>query len=189
MQYPFALLYDVNGFFQGLSPAQPHPVISGEWLPPYNGLLVFSDNDPNRLPPIQQGKWPCWTGNSWEQVEDRRKRENLPDLVARYGADYPQEATEYWLPDDTHESPARTMKEVGPLPDRALLERPAKPEPTVFEKITEVQAPFLEQQALAKNDFVTAQIEGDAELEAEAQADYQASVDAMKQATSEMTGG
>lgn len=61
--------------------------------------------------------------------------------------------------------------------------------PTVFEKIAEVQAPFLEQQTLAKSDFITARIEGDAEFEAEAQADYQASVDAMKQATSEVTGG
>ena len=61
--------------------------------------------------------------------------------------------------------------------------------PTVFEKITEVQAPFLDEQSLAKSDFVTARIEGDAEFEAEAQADYLASVDAMKLATSEATGG
>ena len=64
-----------------------------------------------------------------------------------------------------------------------------KPEPTVFEKIAEAQAPFLEQQTLAKSDFVTARIEGDAEFESEAQANYQASIDAMKQATSEVTGG
>ena len=64
-----------------------------------------------------------------------------------------------------------------------------KPEPTVFEKIAGVQAPFLEQQTLAKSDFITARIEGDAEFEAGAQADYQASVDAMKLATSEATGG
>ena len=61
--------------------------------------------------------------------------------------------------------------------------------PTVFEKIAGVQAPFLEQQALAKSDFITARIEGDAEFEAEAQADCQASIDAMKLATSEVTGG
>ena len=68
-------------------------------------------------------------------------------------------------------------------------QEPPKPEPTVFEKIAEVQAPFLEQQTLAKSDFIAARIEGDAELEAEAQADYQASIDAMKLATSEVTGG
>ena len=61
--------------------------------------------------------------------------------------------------------------------------------PTVFEKIAEVQAPFLEQQTLAKSDFITARIEGDAEFEAGAQADYQASIDAMRLATSEVTGG
>lgn len=153
------------------------------------GTLPPSSAIRDKEPEIVQGKWPCWNGTEWIQVEDHRKREGLPDLIARYGENYPQDGAEYWLPGDTHETPARMMKEVGPQPDGALLERPAKPEPSVFEKIVEVQAPFLEQQTLAKSDFITARIEGDAELEAEAQADYQASIDAMKQATSEVTGG
>lgn len=81
-------------------------------------------------PAIKKDLWPCWQEGDWVQVEDHRKREGLPDLIARYGADYPQGATEHWLPGDTHETPARMMKKVGPLPDGALLERPAKPEPT-----------------------------------------------------------
>ena len=82
-----------------------------------------------------------------------------------------------------------TGKVLKVLDGSLVLVEPQRPEPTVFEKIAEVQAPFLEKQTLAKSDFITARIEGDAEFEAGAQADYQASVDAMKQATSEVTGG
>ena len=90
-------------------------------LPPSNAIR-------DKEPQVVQGKWPCWDADKgdWVQVEDHRKRENQSDLVARYGTDYPQDGTEYWLPEDTHESPARTMKEVGPLPSGALLERPEK---------------------------------------------------------------
>lgn len=169
-----AYQYDASGYFIG--------EVDDYGLLPNNATYT-------RSPSIQAGKWPCWNGKDWIQVEDHRERENLPDLVALYGDNFSQDGTEYWLLGDTHESTARHMKEIGPLPEGALLECPAKPEPTAFEKIAEAQAPFLEQQTLAKSDFITARIEGDAEFEAEAQADYQASVDAMKQATSEVTGG
>ena len=86
-------------------------------------------------------------------------------------------------------SPIQTPKKEWVALTKEETEAHLDPTPTVFEKIAEVQAPFLEQQTLAKSDFITARIEGDAEFEAEAQADYQASVDAMKQATSEVTGG
>lgn len=142
-----------------------------------------------RSPSIQAGKWPCWTGKAWKQVDDHRKRENLPELVARYGEQYPQKATEYWLPEDTHDTPARTMKEIGMLPKGALLEQPAEPEQTIFEKIAEAQAPFIEEQALAKKEYQTADIEGDEEWKAEAQAEYQASIVAMKEAAEQAKGG
>ena len=176
-----------NHYYNPTHPLKPYAYS----LPATPGTLPPSNATRDKEPQVVQGKWPCWDADKgdWVQVEDHRKREGFPDMITRYGAEYPQDGTEYWLPGDTHETPARIMKEVGPLPDGAMLERPAKPEPTVFEKITEVQAPFLEQQTLAKSDFITARIEGDAELEAEAQADYQASIDAMKQATSEVTGG
>jgi hypothetical protein len=38
--------------------------------------------------------------------------------------------TPYWLPGDDYNSPERYTEELGPLPTGALLERPAKPEPT-----------------------------------------------------------
>lgn len=48
-----------------------------------------------------------WNGTAWEYIEDRR-------------------GTEYWLAGDTWQSAPRVMKELGALPDGALLERPAK---------------------------------------------------------------
>jgi hypothetical protein len=77
-------------------------------------------------PVIIQGSWPRWSGSAWEQVEDHRERTVgkgfVPDAV--------QEATEFWLPEDNWQSPARTMTEIGPLPAGAVLVRP---EPTEAE--------------------------------------------------------
>lgn len=64
-----------------------------------------------------------------------------------------------------------------------------QPEPTIFERIAEAQAPFIEQQALAKKEYQTADIEGDEEWKAEAQAEYQASIVAMKEAIEQARGG
>ena len=66
---------------------------------------------------------------------------------------------------------------------------PPLPEPTIFERIAEAQAPFIEEQALAKKEYVTADIEGDEEWKAEAQAEYQASIVAMKEAAEQARGG
>lgn len=77
-------------------------------------------------PAIQKGLWPCWQKDAWQQVEDHRQRENSPDLVALFGKDFPQNATEFWLPEDGCDAPAHTMKEVGPLPDGASLTPPPK---------------------------------------------------------------
>lgn len=166
-----AYQYDASGFFAGEN----------------EDYGVLPNNATYKKPPtIQLGKWPCWTGKAWKQVEDHRERENLPDLVALYGDNFPQDGTEYWLLGDTHESTARHMKEIGPLPEGALLERPAKPEPTAFERIAEVQVTFIEQQQAAKSDFLTARIEGNTDWEQEAQEEYQTSVEAMSKATEAM---
>lgn len=67
-------------------------------------------------------QWPQYVESlGWVMVEDHRERSAQlfePDLV--------QAAIEYWLLDDTHSTPARQMKEIGPLPKGALTERPAK---------------------------------------------------------------
>ena len=55
----------------------------------------------------KEGYAVIWNRADWEYVEDHR-------------------GVEYWLPGDTWQTPAREMKELGALPDGALLERPAK---------------------------------------------------------------
>lgn len=46
-------------------------------------------------------------GVSWDMVEDHRKQE-------------------YWLPEDKYGAPAREMKELGPLPEGAMLKAPER---------------------------------------------------------------
>ena len=119
----------LNHYFNQSHPLKPytHSLEATEGtLPPSNAIR-------DKEPTIVQGKWPCWNGKDWIQVEDHRERESYPELVARYGEHYPQKATEYWLAEDTHDTPARTMKDLGALPDGALLERPALPPPTLAE--------------------------------------------------------
>jgi hypothetical protein len=53
----------------------------------------------------------------WEVVEDHRQK--LDDSGTKQGG------TKFWLPGDTHASPARYMEELGPLPDGAMSEAPA----------------------------------------------------------------
>lgn len=78
-------------------------------------------------PPFPWDKqWAQWNGKKFVMLPDHRQRRVeegfAPELV--------QDATEYWLPpphgEDTHQSPARTMTERGPLPEGAQLKRPEK---------------------------------------------------------------
>ena len=62
----------------------------------------------------------CWNGTTWEYVEDHRQKRDMG------GVPIEGTGTAYWLPGDTWQSPARYMKDLGPLPDGALLERPEK---------------------------------------------------------------
>ena len=84
--------------------------------PPYNST-------PNALPPRPwKNQWPQYVDNKgWVLVEDRRQR-----AEPHFAAEDVQPGTEYWLPGDTHLSPARRMHTPGPLPGGALTERPAK---------------------------------------------------------------
>lgn len=51
----------------------------------------------------------CWNGKAWEYIEDHR-------------------GTKYWPADATWETSPVEMKDLGPLPESALLERPEKPQ-------------------------------------------------------------
>lgn len=97
--------YDEDGFFTQQETCSPDPLESeqkGEavWLIPAN-------TTPIEPPVADPGKVVVWKGASWAQVEDNR-------------------GTKYWLPGDDWQTEPREMKDLGPLPDGALLERPEK---------------------------------------------------------------
>lgn len=58
-------------------------------------------------PAVKDGCVPIWNGETWDVVEDNRKKE-------------------YWLPEDKYGAPAREMKELGPLPEGAMLTAPER---------------------------------------------------------------
>lgn len=90
------------------------------------GSGVLPNNSTYKTPPDGPWKcqWPRWTGTDWELVPDHRERS-----TPLYPADLAQKATDYWVPaeGDDWQSQPRQMKEIGPLPDGAVTERPEKP--------------------------------------------------------------
>ena len=58
-------------------------------------------------PTPKDGCMAVWNGESWNMLEDNRKKE-------------------YWLPEDKYGAPAREMKELGPLPEGATLTAPER---------------------------------------------------------------
>lgn len=85
--------------------------------PPYNST-------PDALPPRPwKNQWPQYVDNTgWVLVEDHRQR-----AEPHFAAVDVQPGTEYWLPEDTHDSPARRMHTPGPLPKDSLTKRPEQP--------------------------------------------------------------
>ena len=70
----------------------------------------------------KDGCVPIWNGETWDAVEDHRKQE-------------------YWLPEDKYGAPAREMKELGPLPEGAMLTAPERTlEEVKAAKIAELKA-------------------------------------------------
>lgn len=109
-----------NNEYTGGGIAQSDPLESKKqghevWLLPANATFTAP-------PEKKDGFAAVWNGTAWEYIEDRR-------------------GTEYWLPGDTWQTPAREMKELGPLPDGAVLERPAKtPEELAREELAKAKA-------------------------------------------------
>lgn len=103
---PTAYGYDVDGIFTQAELCSADPLESefagkAVWLLPANTTPI--------APPVADpGKAVVWNGTAWELREDNR-------------------GTKYWLPGDTWSSEPREMKDLGPLPDGAMLERPEKP--------------------------------------------------------------
>lgn len=70
-------------------------------------VYLIPANSTTIAPAEKQGCVPVWNGEGWDMVEDHRKQE-------------------YWLPEDKYGTPAREMKELGPLPEGAVLTAPEK---------------------------------------------------------------
>lgn len=73
-------------------------------------------------PTLQQGYVSVFKEGAWENIEDNRGKE-------------------YWLPEDKYGAPAREMKEMGPLPEGAMLTAPERTlEEVKAAKIAELKA-------------------------------------------------
>ena len=81
------------------------------------GNSTYDDLPPKPWP----HQWPQRVDGKWVLVADHRERKE-----PIFDVELTQDATDYWLPDDTYDTPARHMTKAGPLPDGALTERPAK---------------------------------------------------------------
>ena len=119
--------YDENGIFTQTESCSPDPLeskIKGEavWLIPAHATLI-------EPPAAIEKHVRVFKNGAWAQVEDNR-------------------GAEYWLPGDTWQTEPRKMKDLGALPDGALLERPEKPFSQLkIEKLNEINAAY--QQAIA----------------------------------------
>lgn len=68
----------------------------------------------------KEGYAVCWNGTAWEYIEDHRQKRDMG------GVPIEGTGTPYWLPGDAWNTPARYMTELGPLPEGAMFEAPAK---------------------------------------------------------------
>lgn len=97
--------YDENGEYIGTEEALLDPLETEQqgkniYLLPTNATFT-APTEP------QDGYTHVWNGKTWEQVEDNR-------------------GVEYWMPEDKFGAPAREMKELGALPEGAILIPPEK---------------------------------------------------------------
>lgn len=110
-------LYTNDGYYAGEAEALRRLPANATFTPPPPGPWVK--------------KWPRLVDGTWILEEDHRERP-----AAIFG-DNAQEATEYWLAGDSWDSSPARMTCPGPLPEGALLEKPAPP-------LAEVKAQALE---------------------------------------------
>lgn len=99
----------------------------------------------------KEGYAVVWNGTAWEYIEDHRQKRDMGSVTIE------GTGTAYWLPEDTWQSPARYMKELGPLPEGAVT---VKPEKSEKEKQREAyQAELAEkEQWLCDHDYIGTKI-------------------------------
>ena len=107
--------YDEDRVYAGKILAFEDPLTPGSFPLPANATYSVP---PELEPPYVA----VWNGSAWVQTEDHRK--HLDETGTPAGG------TPYWMPSegDNYQSEPRYMKELGPLPEGAVTERPAKAE-------------------------------------------------------------
>ena len=101
---------DINYYFDNNNYYTHQLAANAGSLPPHNAK--------RERPDFKYGFWPKLIDFAWQNVENHTAMEY--DGSAK-------NPTDYWLPGDAWDTPARHMTEYGSLPDGALLEPPAKP--------------------------------------------------------------
>lgn len=107
--------FDEKGLFVGVDETELDPLeseLQGK------EIYLLPPNATFDAPEQKAGFAPVWDGEKWEQVEDNR-------------------GVEYWLEGDEYGTPARTMSELGPLPEGASL---VAPEMSKEQKEAQIQA-------------------------------------------------
>lgn len=95
--------YNDNGEYIGTEEALLDPL---ETEQQEKEIYLLPANATFTAPPAEkEGFARVWAGESWQEVEDHR-------------------GTKYWLPEDKYGAPAREMKELGALPEGAILTPP-----------------------------------------------------------------
>ena len=77
----------------------------------------------------KEGYAVCWNGMVWKYIEDHRQKYDTGGTLIK------DTGTPYWMPKDNWQTPARYMKDLGKLPDGAVLNKPEKPIEVVAEEI------------------------------------------------------
>ena len=105
--------YDLKiGEYKGTQEAQKRP--NGKFI---TDVIGATTQEP---PAVGEKQAARWTGSEWEIVQDHRQKRDKGGVIIETSG------TPYWLPGDTWRTQARYVTELGPLPEGALLERPAK---------------------------------------------------------------
>lgn len=108
--------YDKDKVFDKLSTAYESPREPGVFPLPAN--CTWTE------PPVLEKPFVAvWNGTEWVATEDHRKH---IDETGTYAG-----GTPFWLPEDDYKVEARYMKELGSLPDGAVLVKPEKPQSAI----------------------------------------------------------
>lgn len=131
MSSPLLYFYDMkSGELLSSRVAQKRP--NGQFILDVQGATSVAP------PEVSEGQAACWDGQTWQVKEDHRQKRDKGGVIIEGSG------TDFWLPEDDWRSPARHMEDLGPLPENALLERPAKPEAEVEKETRRARMAELE---------------------------------------------